>query len=186
MRVIAGKARSLKLKTLDTLETRPTQDRTKETLFNVLQPYLADCNFLDLFAGSGSIAIEALSRGARHAVLVEQNPKVISCIQENLSSTRLESQASLYKGDVLTVLRQLEGTECFGCVFMDPPYDQELEREVLIYLSDSSLIDEQTILVVEASDRTDFSYLSDLGFEEYKRKNYKTNRHVFIKKGDKP
>ena len=72
MRVIAGKARRINLCSLPGLETRPTQDRTKETLFNVLNPYIADCNFLDLFSGSGAIGIEALSRGCRQAVFVEK------------------------------------------------------------------------------------------------------------------
>ena len=73
MRVIAGKARRLSLKTVPGMETRPTTDRIKETLFNILQPYIPDCTFLDLFSGSGAIGIEALSRGAKEAVFVEKN-----------------------------------------------------------------------------------------------------------------
>ena len=81
MRVIAGKARRLNLKTIEGLETRPTTDRIKETLFNILQPELLECRFLDLFAGSGGIGIEALSRGASYAVFVEKNPKACQCIR---------------------------------------------------------------------------------------------------------
>ena len=81
MRVIAGKARSLKLKTPDGLETRPTTDRIKETLFNMLQPYLPGSIFIDLFSGSGGIGIEALSRGAKHAYFVENNKNAVLCIQ---------------------------------------------------------------------------------------------------------
>ena len=84
MRVIAGSARRLLLKTLDGLDTRPTTDRIKETLFNMLQPDLPDCMFLDLFSGSGAIGIEALSRGAGLAVMIENNPKALECIRENL------------------------------------------------------------------------------------------------------
>ena len=84
MRVIAGKARSLRLKTID---------RIKETLFNMLQPYLADCRFLDLFAGSGAIGIEALSRGAACCVFVESSPKAAGCIRDNLRFTHLDGQA---------------------------------------------------------------------------------------------
>ena len=104
MRVISGSARSLKLRTLDTLETRPTQDRTKETLFNVLNPFIADCRFLDLFAGSGGIGIEALSRGAKSCVFVEQNPKAIECIEYNLNFTKLAKAAKVYRGDAIAVL----------------------------------------------------------------------------------
>ena len=92
MRVIAGTARSMPLKTIKGLETRPTTDKTKETLFNILQADVPDCRFLDLFSGSGAIAIEALSRGAAYAVLVEQNGKAAQCIQENLVFTRLADQ----------------------------------------------------------------------------------------------
>lgn len=184
MRVIAGKARSLKLKTLDTMETRPTQDRTKETLFNVLQPMLADCRFLDLFSGSGGIGIEALSRGASHAVFVERNPKAVACIEENLRFTKLASDAKVYRGDVMTILSQLEGSACFDMIFMDPPYNQLLEKQALIFLAKSSLIHRDTVIIVEASLQTDFSYLKELGLEAYKYKKYKTNQHVFIQMTD--
>ena len=89
MRVIAGKARRLALKTVPGMETRPTTDRIKETLFNILQPEIPDCRFLDLFSGSGGIGIEALSRGAESAVFVEKNPKACTCIRENLTFTKL-------------------------------------------------------------------------------------------------
>ena len=87
MRVIAGKARRLPLKTVPGMDTRPTTDRIKETLFNMLQPELLDSRFLDLFSGSGAIGIEALSRGAAFAVFVEKNPKAVECIKENTSGS---------------------------------------------------------------------------------------------------
>lgn len=182
MRVIAGKAKSLKLKTLDTMETRPTQDRTKETLFNVLQPYIADCRFLDLFAGSGGIGIEALSRGAECAVLVEKNPKAAACIEENLKFTKLTEGALLYKTDVINALKQMDRHRKFDCIFMDPPYNNLLEKQVLEYLAQSDLLEADGIVVVEASLQTDFSYLKDLNFDIFKKKCYKTNQHVFIER----
>ena len=93
MRVIAGSAKRTQLKTIEGLGTRPTTDRIKETLFNMIAPYLYDCMFLDLFAGSGAIGIEALSRGAMEAVFVENNPKAMACVKENLKKTHLESRA---------------------------------------------------------------------------------------------
>ena len=131
MRVIAGSARSLKLKTLEGIDTRPTTDRIKETLFNMIAPYLYDCEFLDLFAGSGGIGIEALSRGAKEAVFVEKNPKAMECIKENLKFTRLEKKGITLTKDVLNALYQLEGDKVFDYIFMDPPYDRGLEKEVL-------------------------------------------------------
>ena len=90
MRVIAGKARRIPLVTVKGMETRPTTDRTKETLFNMIAHGLCDCTFLDLFSGSGAIGIEAISRGVKKAVFVENNPNAIQCIMENLKKTQLD------------------------------------------------------------------------------------------------
>lgn len=182
MRVIAGSAKRLQLKTLDGMDTRPTTDRIKETLFNMIAPYLYDCMFLDLFSGSGGIGIEALSRGAKEAVFVEKNPKAMACIKENLKYTKLERKAVTLTKDVMTSLYQLEGEKVFDYIFMDPPYHQELEKKVLEYLSESELVYEDTVIIVEASKETDFYYLSDLGFSMIKEKIYKTNKHVFIER----
>lgn len=185
MRVIAGSAKRLQLKTLDGLDTRPTTDRIKETLFNMITSGLYDSIFLDLFSGSGGIGIEALSRGAKKAVFVEMNPKAMACVKDNLKYTKLDRKAMTLTKDVMSALYQLEGEFVFDYVFMDPPYNQELERKVLEYLSESSLIYEDTLLIVEASKETDFSYLSKLGFSLIKEKIYKTNKHVFIEKAGK-
>ena len=182
MRVIAGKARRLLLKTVLGDTTRPTTDKIKETLFNILQPDIPDCAFLDLFAGSGAIGIEALSRGASRAVFVESDRKACSCIRENLEHTRLADDAVLMSSDVMRALSTLEGKGVFDIIFMDPPYDKGYEKTVLIWLADSSLVSEDTLIVVEASDRTDFSYLEELGYETVKSKDYKTNRHLFLRK----
>ena len=180
MRVIAGTARSLQLKTLDGLDTRPTTDRIKETLFNILAPYLYDCIFLDLFAGSGGIGIEALSRGAMEAVFVEKNPKAMACIKDNLKHTRLERRALTISSDVMTALYRLEGEKQFDYIFMDPPYNQGLEKQVLAYLAEPDLLAHRGVIIVEASKETSLDYLDDLGFQVIKEKVYKTNKHVFI------
>lgn len=104
MRVIAGKARSLHLKTIEGLDTRPTTDRIKETLFNMINDELYGASFLDLFSGSGGIGIEALSRGARKAVFVESSRKAAACIQENLKFTRLASDGEVLVMDVFRAL----------------------------------------------------------------------------------
>ena len=100
MRVIAGRARSLRLKTPQGSDTRPTTDRIKETLFNMIQGELPGCIFVDLFAGSGGIGIEALSRGASHAYFVENAKEAAACIQENLTFTKFSDSATLLKQDV--------------------------------------------------------------------------------------
>ena len=180
MRVIAGKARRLNLKTVPGMETRPTTDRIKETLFNILQPELLDCRFLDLFSGSGAIGIEALSRGAAQAVFVEKNPKACTCIKENLAFTKLADGGKLPNMDVLQALRSLEGKGTFDCIFMDPPYNHELEEMVLEYLQTSTVLDENTIIIVEADLDTDFSYVEDFGYQQLRSKEYKTNKHIFL------
>ena len=181
MRVIAGKCRSLPLKTLEGLETRPTTDRTKETLFNVLQPWIPGCRFLDLFSGSGGIGIEALSRGAVKAVFVEQSRKAVTVIRENLQFTKLLPEAVIMQASVMHALSILSGKgEVFDCIFMDPPYDHELEKEALIYISEHGLLREGGIVVVEASRSTDLSYAAELGFTVVREKVYKTNKHVFF------
>ena len=183
MRVIAGSARRLLLKTIEGMDTRPTTDRIKETLFNMLNTQIPGCTFLDLFSGSGAIGIEALSRGAKQAFFVESNPEAVSCIRENLSRTRLEEGALVLNCDVIAGLKKLEGRNPrFDIIFMDPPYDKELEREVLEYLKSSSLLKEDTLMITEASLQTDLSYVNELGFTILKEKCYKTNKHIFIQK----
>ena len=164
MRVIAGSAKSMPLKTIAGMETRPTTDRIKETLFNMLQPHLCESRFLDLFAGSGGIGIEALSRGADYCAFVEKNRKAAAVIRENLRFTKLEDRGQIYTGDVFQVLVQLEGEEPFDCIFMDPPYQKELEKQVLEVLKHASYVTKDTLIVVEASMETRMDYLDAYGF----------------------
>lgn len=183
MRVIAGSRRHLILKTVPGLAVRPTTDRTKETLFNILNPYLADASFLDLFSGSGAIGIEALSRGAGEVVMVEQSPEALDCIRGNLRTTKLTEEARLLAMDVRRAITMLEGEgKQFDIIFMDPPFDKELEMQVLHQLSSSPLVTEDTLIVVEASLDTGFSYLDKIGFEIIREKKYKNNQHVFIQR----
>ncbi len=181
MRVIAGIARGMKLKTPEGLNTRPTQDRIKETLFNMLQTYMADCVFVDMFSGSGGIGIEALSRGARKAYFVENAREPLACIEANLASTKLKSAAVVLKTDAVSALHHIFEKEV-DIIFMDPPYDMGYEKQVLMSLKDLKFVTEDTMIIVEASLETDFDYIEDLGFEIYKEKRYKTNKHVFIRR----
>lgn len=181
MRVIAGTARSLRLKTPEGQDTRPTTDRIKETLFNMLQPYLGGAVFVDLFSGSGGIGIEALSRGARHAYFVENEKKALSCILENLQFTHLADQATVLKTDVLSALYGIHEKEA-DIVFMDPPYDCGHENRVLAVLKELPWVTEDTLIVIETSLRSDISWIGELGFSLEKEKRYKTNRHLFCRK----
>lgn len=182
MRVIAGSARSLKLVTPDGFDTRPTSDRIKETLFNMIQLDIPGCKFLDLFSGSGAIGIEALSRGAESAVFVENAKVAAECIEQNIAHTKFTDKAKLLKQDAFVALSSMEFKEKFDIIFMDPPYGKELERKVLEYLTMSNIIDEDTLIIFEAKLDTDIDYLDQLGYELIKEKIYKTNKHVFVKR----
>ena len=182
MRIIAGTARSLPLKTIDGLDTRPTTDRIKETLFNMIQQDVPDCYFLDLYAGSGQIGLEAVSRGAAKAFFIENAKNAAACIQDNIRFTKFEDACTLLQTDVISGLRTLEGKYRFDLIFMDPPYKKELEKEVLTFLSHSSLVKPSAKIIVEAALETDFSYAEELGYTVLKEKCYKTNKHVFLQK----
>lgn len=181
MRVIAGTARSLPLKTPTGEGTRPTTDRIKETLFNMLQPYMGGCVFLDLFSGSGGIGIEAISRGGRKSYFIENSTEAIKCIQDNLKFTKFEEKAVVLKQDVISGLNSVFEKEV-DVVFMDPPYGQDLERITLEKLAGMKYITEDTVIIVEAALDTDFSYVDGLGFEITKEKKYKTNKHMFMQR----
>lgn len=182
MRIIAGTARSLPLKSVPGMETRPTTDRIKETLFNILQDDVPGSYFLDLFAGSGQIGLEAMSRGARYAVFVDNGKKAVACIEDNIRFTKFDKETKLYPSDVLSALRSMEGKYQFDIIFMDPPYNQEIEKDVLRYLATSSLLKEDTMIIVEASLDTEFDYVEEYGLELTRLKTYKTNEHAFIRK----
>lgn len=182
MRVIAGSARRINLKTISGMDTRPTTDRIKETLFNMLQGGITDARFLDLFSGSGGIGIEALSRGAQTAVFVEKKRAAVQCIQDNLKVTHLQEFAEVLQMDAIQAVKRLDGREAFTIIYMDPPYREEWEEPVLRALLETSLVDGQTMIIVEASLERDFSFAEQIGYEIVRQKQYKTNQHVFLTK----
>ncbi len=182
MRVIAGKARRIQLKTVQGDATRPTADRIKETLFNILQNDLCGISFLDLFAGSGGIGIEALSRGAASACFVERSRAAADCIRENLAAAHLADQAEILQCDVLKALVRLQGHPPFQIIFMDPPYHTKEEIRVLEYLAAArpSYVDAQTLIIVERALEEDDSELTEPGYKVLRVKTYKTNKHLFL------
>jgi len=185
MRVIAGTARSLPLKAPEGLDTRPTTDRIKETLFNMLQPDLPGSVFLDLFSGSGGIGIEALSRGAGRVYFVENAPKAISCIQQNLAFTKLQDRAIVVRQEVCSALNSIcdkYREKRADMIFLDPPYQGGHERAVLTVLAGMGYVTEDTIVIAEAALERDFSWVPEVGFCITKEKHYKTNKHIFMKR----
>ena len=182
MRVIAGSARRLSLKCPQGNHTRPTTDRIKETLFNMLQGDIQDARFLDLFSGSGGIGIEALSRGAKQCVFVENEREAVACIKENLKAARLSDRAQVMATDATQALRRLCSLqEPFDIIFMDPPYHKEFEAKIIPYLLASPLVQEGTLIIAEAAKDTDISYMESFSCPIERVKDYKTNRHIFFR-----
>ena len=132
MRVIAGKARGTKLAAPDGLETRPTADRIKESLFNMIASDLYDCRFLDLFSGSGGIGIEALSRGAREAVFVDLSKGALKCIRLNIEKTKFGDKSAVLNTSVEAAFNQFkQHNRKFDIIFMDPPYNKDIIGDTL-------------------------------------------------------
>ena len=170
MRVIAGKARRLPLVSPEGRGTRPTTDRIKETLFNILQDDIPGCRFLDLFSGSGAIGIEAISRGAKEAVFVEFGKEALSCIRANLKKTKLESQAVVFPVEVSYAISKLARQQ-----------ERGFEPKILEWLGDAKIMNPDTILILETSLDTPVDYVDTEQFEIVRIKEYKNNQHVFLR-----
>lgn len=179
MRVIAGSARSVPLMTPAGLNTRPTTDKIKETLFNMIHFDLPGSVFVDLYSGSGAIGIEALSRGASHAYFVDNNKKAIECIKANVLKCKFADDATIISRDVSDALYQINDKA--DIIFMDPPYELGDECSIMKQLIGSKLVDEDTTIIIESSIDRDLSDIEELGYEIVKEKNYKTNKHTFFK-----
>lgn len=150
MRVIGGSRRGMKLRTAPGRETRPTADRVKEALFDIIAADVPGARVLDLFAGSGALGIEALSRGAASAVFVERSPRALAALRANLEHTRFLEVATVIPGDAFRTLARLgrEGAQ-FDLVFVDPPYAAALGPRCLQALADENLLAPGGLVVVE-------------------------------------
>ncbi len=147
MRVITGSARGAKLKTLEGLSTRPTSDRVKEAIFNIIQFDIQGRRVLDLFGGSGQLAIEALSRGADYAVIVDQSAEAVKVIKDNLKKTKFDQQASVFQMDYLRYLSTAR--EKFDLIFLDPPYAEKSLENALQKISEIDILSEGGIIICE-------------------------------------
>ena len=184
MRVIAGSARRLHLVTPEGNDTRPTQDRIKETLFNMIQLQVPGSVFIDLFSGSGGIGIEALSRGAKKAYFIENATNAVKCITTNLKTTHFEDVATVLKQDVVIGLRNIHEEEA-DIIFIDPPYHEDLYERTLAQLATMDYVTQYTMIIIESPLEMDFSFVENLGLEVRREKKYKTNKHVFIYRKEK-
>ncbi|NEW05500.1 16S rRNA (guanine(966)-N(2))-methyltransferase RsmD [Paenibacillus sp. SYP-B3998] len=150
MRVISGSAKGRLLKAVPGTSTRPTTDKVKESIFSMIGPYFDGGQVLDLFAGTGGLGIEALSRGMNRAVFIDIEKKSVDTIQHNLQATGLKEQAEIYRTDATRALKSLAKREQqFELVFLDPPYKMKVIAELISSMEAQGLLEAQAIIVVE-------------------------------------
>ena len=180
MRVITGKARGSKLIGPDGLETRPTSDRIKESLFNMIGQDLCDISFLDIFSGSGAIGIEALSRGAKDATFIEQSKVAIKAIQTNINKTRFNDQANLLNMSVDQALREIANkNKKYDVIFMDPPYNKDMINSTLRLIMTSNVLAQDGYIIIERP--TGYQIELDKSLELWKEKKYGITTMSFLK-----
>lgn len=148
MRVITGSARGRRLKELEGMETRPTTDRVKEGLFNILQFDIEGRRVLDLFAGTGQLGIEALSRGAAGCTFVDQRKEAVALVRSNLKLCQLSEKARVVQGEGLSFLSTVR--EPFHLIFLDPPYKAELLENALKKIAEIDMLTENGIIICES------------------------------------
>lgn len=148
MRVISGSARGRKLIAPPGLDTRPTTDRVKESIFNIISPYLPGNLVLDLFSGSGAMGVEALSRGSEHAVFVECDRAAFNVTRQNIQFARVSDRAEVIFGDALAFLSHATGQ--FDIIFLDPPYNTGLLTGAINKIAEKNLLSEGGIIVAES------------------------------------
>lgn len=179
MRVISGKARGTNLYTLKGNNTRPTLDRIKETLFNIIQGYLPNANVLDLFAGSGALGIEAISRGASKACFCDKSYDAIKIIKKNIEKTHLEKQAEVIQGDYLQCIRQL-GKE-YDIIFIDPPYKANIAISAIEEILKNNLLAKDGIIILETDeDERDMQELEKVDINITDFRKYGRVRLIFL------
>lgn len=181
MRVVAGEYGGRRLKAVPGMKTRPTTDKVKEAMFNIIGPYLEGGQVLDLFAGSGGLSIEAVSRGADHATLVDRQYQAIKTIHENLSVTKEEDKFTVLKGDAYKMLNKLAKQEQgFDYVFLDPPYKKQQILELMEQLKKLGLLNTDALIICETDQVADLpEELAD--FELIKKADYGITELTFYR-----
>ena len=149
MRVIGGTYGGRRLRSVDGLGVRPTSDRLRETLFNILSPRISDSKFLDICAGSGAVGIEALSRGASEATFIDKSRHACSAIEANLATLGIDHMNILNRDAVSALKRLDENQRQFDVIFFDPPYASEIYKQVMEMLGSTGLVVNEGIVVVE-------------------------------------
>ena len=180
MRVISGSARGLKLKSPKGLNTRPTADRIKESLFNIISPYLDNISFLDLFSGSGAIGIEALSRGAKYATFVDIDKQSISIINQNIASARFIERSTVHNIDCIDAINMISLQNLkFDIIFLDPPYSKRFLEPTINKIEEKQILKNDGFIICEQ--RIDEIIFETEKLIAFRVKEYKITKMVFLK-----
>lgn len=181
MRIIGGRARGTKLYTLEGTTTRPTLDRVKESIFNIIQNDILDSVFLDLFSGSGAIGLEAVSRGAQKAILCDKSKEAINIIKKNIEKTHLTEQTEVYNVDFEECLKRLK--ENVDIIYIDPPYQTNYIQNSLQILQKSQFITGKTKIILETdNEERVLEEIKDLKFEIIDKRKYGIAHIIFLQK----
>ena len=182
MRVISGTAKGTKLNSIEDLSTRPTLDRVKESLFNIVQPKIEDSVVLDLFSGSGAIGIECLSRGCRTAYLCDNSSKAIEMIHHNLERTRLLSKAIVMNKDYRKCLDEFaKRNVVFDIIFIDPPYKDNIAVDSVKRILSLKLLKHEGIVIIETDEKArELEGLKELDVQIYDCRKYGRANLIFL------
>ena len=181
MRIISGKARGTKLYTLEGTNTRPTLDRVKESVFNIIQSKLEDAVVLDLFAGSGAIGIEALSRGASKAILCDKSKEAIEIIKKNIEKTHMNEKAQIFNLDYETCLEKVKN-EKFDIIYIDPPYETDYIYKALQKIKALNITKEESLIIIETDDEQRIEKeIQNINIEIVDKRKYGRATIIFLK-----
>ena len=181
MRIISGTARGTKLYTLEGLNTRPTLDRVRESLFNIIQNEVKESIFLDLFSGSGAVGLEAASRGAKEVIICDKSKEAVQIINKNIEKTHLKDKIKLYNTDFISLLKN-KITEKLDIIYIDPTYDSDFIFLSLKEILERKLIDENSLVIVETDQKGRIlKQIENLKIEITDERKYGRANIIFLK-----
>lgn len=182
MRVISGVARGTKLNSIDSTDTRPTLDRVKEALFNIIQNIIDDSIVLDLFAGSGAIGIECISRGAKKAYFCEKSHEAVKMIRQNIEKTRFTDKSEILQQDYKKALKNYSVRNIkFDIVFLDPPYKNDIAVDAVQDIIELGLLGKNGVIIIETDEKErELKELEKLQVEVYDLRKYGRVNLIFL------